>query len=315
MLMIDPGCARAFMSAMAPSIRKKGARVLTENIRFHVSTVASPYPARVVSPAALTSPSIRPKRASAADMTSAGASGRARSVVTVSKGQGRARSTGSRSTSTSASAPACAASCAIAAPMPRAAPVISTTIPSSAALMRRPRREPGQIPPGPRRRRSYLHLPGLDARRVGGERHADGAAQGRACLVVEPPVMLGAFDRVVHDEAVGKVHLFVRAKPVGAPDAVFHVAVDREGPSLMVEADHVLLLDLVQCADVYPVGHTFPLNAVRCRAREIPRGRAARRAAALSSGNGPVPASGGSWRRSSRGSRRGSSGSARADRP
>jgi hypothetical protein len=42
MLTMDPGAPRAFMSAMAPSIRKKGARVLTENMRFQNSTVASP---------------------------------------------------------------------------------------------------------------------------------------------------------------------------------------------------------------------------------------------------------------------------------
>jgi hypothetical protein len=64
-------------------------------------------------------------------------------------------------------------------------------------------------------------------------------AQRLACAVVELPVVLGTFDDVVHHQAVGQMHLFMRAEPVGAEELVVAAAIDGEGTSAMVEADQV----------------------------------------------------------------------------
>ena len=70
--------------------------------------------------------------------------------------------------------------------------------------------------------------------------------------------MLGALDLVIHHQPVGKVHLFVGAKPIGAIDPALEVAVDGEGAPVMVEADDILFLDVVERADRRPVGHEGP---------------------------------------------------------
>jgi hypothetical protein len=134
---------------------------------------------------------------------------------------------GSRSTRMRASAPAPAAARAIAAPTPRAAPVIRMTMPSRPGVMSTTCTHPVhtlyiRAYTSGRFSRSHLHLhaPVFDPRRIGRECHANRTAERLTSPVVEPTIVLGALDRVVHHEAVGEVHLFVRAEPVGAPDAV-----------------------------------------------------------------------------------------------
>src|SRR6056297_154610 len=264
MLTIDPGAPRAVMSAMAPAIRKKGARAFTAKSMSQRSVVASSKAPRVVRPAALTRPSIRLKRSRAALIAVPGAPGSPRSAITSSVWQGRSSPTGSRSTRTSASAPASAACRAMAAPMPRAAPVTRTTMPASPTLIPRPPLAPEA--PEPPASASYPHLDAavLHPGGVGRQRHADRTPECRARLVVETPVVLGTFDRVVHHQTVGQMHLLVCAEPVGAPDPAVEVAVDGEGPLAVVETDHVLLLDPVQRADIDPVGHPVsPLSLLQ----------------------------------------------------
>ena len=60
MLTIVPGAPRFFMSATAACIRKNGALRLTAMCRSNSSSVVSSRVPRVVSPAELTSESIRP---------------------------------------------------------------------------------------------------------------------------------------------------------------------------------------------------------------------------------------------------------------
>ena len=62
MLTIVPGAPRASMSATAACMRKNGARRLTATCASNSSGVVSSSVPRVVSPAALTRPSIRPNR-------------------------------------------------------------------------------------------------------------------------------------------------------------------------------------------------------------------------------------------------------------
>ena len=94
---------------------------------------------------------------------------------------------------------------------------------------------------------------GLDLDRIGLEVDADRRALGLAGLVVEAAIVLRAFDDVVHHQAVGEMHLLVRAEAVGREVSVVRGAIDREGAAAVVEADDVFLVDIVGGAGFDPV--------------------------------------------------------------
>src|SRR5690606_1101338 len=103
----------------------------------------------------------------------------------------------------------------------------------------------------------------LDLDGIGPEIDADGRALGFAGLVIEAAVMLGTFDDVVHHQPVGEMDLLVRAEPVGGVIGVLRAAVDREGASVVIETDHVFLIDLPGVANLDPViAHGHLLQSV-----------------------------------------------------
>ena len=53
----------------------------------------------------------------------------------------------------------------------------------------------------------------------------------------------------------GEMHLLMRAEAVGGEVLVVGRAIDREGAPGMVEADDVLLLDIVDAAGLDPFSH------------------------------------------------------------
>src|SRR6185437_926769 len=77
-------------------------------------------------------------------------------------------------------------------------------------------------------------------------------AGGLPGLVVEAAVVLGAFDDVALDEAVGEAGPLVGAQRVGGVEAVLRAAVDRERPPAAAHLDDVLGLDVLDGADLDP---------------------------------------------------------------
>src|ERR1700730_9261927 len=80
-------------------------------------------------------------------------------------------------------------------------------------------------------------------------------AERLAAGVVEPPVVLGAFDDAVHDQAVAQQRLLVRAMAVGGVVDVVRRAVDRVVAAVVLERDDVLGVDVVRLAGGDPLGH------------------------------------------------------------
>src|SRR5262245_19256397 len=86
---------------------------------------------------------------------------------------------------------------------------------------------------------------------------ADRRALRRSCLIVEASGMLGTFDRVVHDKAVSQMDLLMGAETIGRVVGVLRAAVNRKGPTRMVEADHILFIDFTCVTDANPFAHDF----------------------------------------------------------
>ena len=84
---------------------------------------------------------------------------------------------------------------------------------------------------------------------------ADRRALGHAGAQVKAAIMLGALDDVAHHQSLGQMHFFMRAEAVRRVILVVFCAVNREGAARMVEARHILRLDVVRGAGVYPVWH------------------------------------------------------------
>ena len=81
----------------------------------------------------------------------------------------------------------------------------------------------------------YLHGIGLQI-------DADRGAQRLSGLVVEPAIVLGAFDYVVHDQPLLQMHLLVGAKSVGGKIFAVRRPVDSKGPVSMIETDQIFFL-------------------------------------------------------------------------
>src|SRR5271169_3888976 len=98
--------------------------------------------------------------------------------------------------------------------------------------------------------RAVYDLSGVSAD-VDQHRRAERLAAG----VVEPPVVLGAFDDAVHDQAVAQQGLLVRAVAVGGVVDVIRGPVDRVVVAFAGERDDVLGVDAVCLAGGDPLGH------------------------------------------------------------
>src|SRR5690606_13099853 len=98
----------------------------------------------------------------------------------------------------------------------------------------------------------HKHAPTLNPHGVGRKIGADRRPARGAAAIVELAVVFWTFDHVVHHKALGQMHLFVSAKPVRAIVVVGRAAVDSEGAAAVVQADHILGVDLVRGADINP---------------------------------------------------------------
>ncbi len=108
----------------------------------------------------------------------------------------------------------------------------------------------------------------LDLGRVGLEVHTRRRTQGAAVTDVEAAVVFGAFDDAIHQQAVAKVNALMRAQAVGGVDLVLD-AVDRIAASSMVEAHHVLVIDVVEGAGGNPLRHVHVLVSGGRRMRPV----------------------------------------------
>ena len=58
-------------------------------------------------------------------------------------------------------------------------------------------------------------------------------------------------------KAVGEMDLFMGAQAVGGEKLVVRRAVNRKCPAGVVEADHILLIDVIRRAGAYPFSHVI----------------------------------------------------------
>src|SRR5690242_21049690 len=72
--------------------------------------------------------------------------------------------------------------------------------------------------------------------------------------------MLGAFDDVVHHQAVRQMGLLMRAEAVGRKKLIVRRAIDRKAPPSMVEADHILRFHVIFAAGFDPLTHNCSLQ-------------------------------------------------------
>src|SRR5262249_26998378 len=103
------------------------------------------------------------------------------------------------------------------------------------------------------------HLSALDLDLVGLQVDADRRALGPAGAIVEASVVLRTFDDVVEHQPVGEMGVFVGADALGGEILVAGRAIDGIFAPLMVEADHVLRLDLAGVAGLDPLLGTLCL--------------------------------------------------------
>src|SRR6056297_65237 len=95
-----------------------------------------------------------------------------------------------------------------------------------------------------------------DPGRIGVQVLAGGGRFDHAAAAIEDGRMLGAFYRCLDDESVGQMHVFMGAQPVGAVVAVLVIAHDDEGSCAVIEPDHILRVDFVDCAGINPFSHS-----------------------------------------------------------
>ena len=99
----------------------------------------------------------------------------------------------------------------------------------------------------------------FDARGIGAQVVAGGRGFHLACREIEDRGMLGAFNRVFHDQSIAQMHIFVGAKAIGAEIGVFVVAVDCESAGIVIETDRILGIDIGSGTGVDP-GLVFSLQ-------------------------------------------------------
>src|SRR4051812_6872012 len=80
----------------------------------------------------------------------------------------------------------------------------------------------------------------------------DGCTQGLAGLIVEAPMVLGALDGVAPDQPVGEADALVRTQAGGGEILVLRTSVDSDDLTLVIEADHVLRVDVARGAGPNP---------------------------------------------------------------
>ena len=70
---------------------------------------------------------------------------------------------------------------------------------------------------------------------------------------VEPAIVFWALDRGPLNETVGQMNVGVGALTIGRKDAIVKCAIDRICPGSVVETDDVVLLNLIELADLHPM--------------------------------------------------------------
>jgi len=98
-----------------------------------------------------------------------------------------------------------------------------------------------------------LHLVGLEV-------HANWSALCRACAIVEPSIVLRAFDNVIHDESVREMYLLVGTKAIRRVVSIIWRPEDRKGSSAVIELDDVLLINRAHAANFNPSRHSLLLQ-------------------------------------------------------
>ena len=91
--------------------------------------------------------------------------------------------------------------------------------------------------------------------RIGAQRLADRGPFRFSGAIIELAVVHRAFDDVVHHQAVGQMPLFMGAISISAEIFIVRTAIDSKAPIAMIEADQILLVDVLSGTCVY-IGET-----------------------------------------------------------
>ena len=106
-------------------------------------------------------------------------------------------------------------------------------------------------------------LAGFEFHGVGRKVDTGRGALGLTSGEVETPVVFGAFDDPAHDKAAGQMHLAVGAETVGGVILVIGGTIYGKGALAVVEAAHILAVDVAGGADLDPVlTHALKARAV-----------------------------------------------------